>query len=78
VLEISAETCSDYVFGNGTIFLTPPADKCSVYPAKQRGWSIGMEVRDVGSGANVRPELHAQISRKRRRRYNGIWEHGCL
>jgi hypothetical protein len=34
--------------------------------AKQRGWSIGMEVRDVGSGANVRPEREAMLKAARR------------
>jgi hypothetical protein len=35
--------------------------------AKQRGWSIGMEVRDVGSGANVRPQREAMLKAARRR-----------
>jgi DNA invertase Pin-like site-specific DNA recombinase len=35
--------------------------------AKQRGWSIDMEVRDVGSGANVRPEREAMLKAARRR-----------
>ena len=35
--------------------------------AKQRGWSISMEVRDVGSGANVRPEREAMLKAARRR-----------
>jgi putative DNA-invertase from lambdoid prophage Rac len=35
--------------------------------AKQRGWSIGMEVRDVGSGANVRPQREAMLRAARRR-----------
>jgi putative DNA-invertase from lambdoid prophage Rac len=35
--------------------------------AKQRGWSIGMEVRDVGSGANVRPQREAMHKAARRR-----------
>src|SRR5450755_1321640 len=35
--------------------------------AKQRSWSIGMEVRDVGSGANVRPEREAMLKAARRR-----------
>src|ERR1035438_146555 len=35
--------------------------------AKQRGWTIGMEVRDVGSGANVRPQREAMLKAARRR-----------
>src|SRR5664279_1333092 len=35
--------------------------------AKQRGWSISMEVRDVGSGANVRPQREAMLKAARRR-----------
>jgi putative DNA-invertase from lambdoid prophage Rac len=35
--------------------------------AKQRGWIIGMEVRDVGSGANVRPQREAMLKAARRR-----------
>jgi putative DNA-invertase from lambdoid prophage Rac len=33
--------------------------------AKQRGWSIGMEVRDVGSGANLRPQRTAMLKAAR-------------
>jgi putative DNA-invertase from lambdoid prophage Rac len=40
--------------------------------AKQRGWSIGMEVRDVGSGANVRPEREAMLKAARRRELDVI------
>jgi hypothetical protein len=40
--------------------------------AKQRGWSIGMEVRDVGSGANVRPEREAMLKAARRRKLDVI------
>jgi hypothetical protein len=50
----------------GTV-VVPSADKWSVYPAKQRVWSIGIEVRDVGSGANVRPEREAMLKAARRR-----------
>jgi putative DNA-invertase from lambdoid prophage Rac len=35
--------------------------------AKQRGWNIGMEVRDVGSDANVRPQREAMLRAARRR-----------
>src|ERR1035438_6728956 len=40
--------------------------------AKQRGWSIGMEVRDVGSGANVRPEREAMPKAPRLRELDVI------
>ena len=40
--------------------------------AKQRGWSIGMEVRDVGSGANARPQREAMLKAARRRELNII------
>jgi len=35
--------------------------------AKQRGWTIVMEVSDVGSDANVRPEREAMLKAARRR-----------
>jgi putative DNA-invertase from lambdoid prophage Rac len=34
--------------------------------AKQRGWNIGMEVRDVGSGADVRPQREMLAAARRR------------
>jgi putative DNA-invertase from lambdoid prophage Rac len=40
--------------------------------AKQRGWGIGMEVRAVGSGANVRPEREAMLKAARRRKLDVI------
>jgi putative DNA-invertase from lambdoid prophage Rac len=40
--------------------------------AKQRGWAIGMEVRDVGSGANVRPKREEMLKAARRRKLDVI------
>jgi putative DNA-invertase from lambdoid prophage Rac len=40
--------------------------------AKQRGWSISLEVRDVGSGANVRPQREAMLKAARRRKLDVI------
>jgi putative DNA-invertase from lambdoid prophage Rac len=40
--------------------------------AKQHGWTIGMEVRDIGSGANVRPEREAMLKAARRRELDVI------
>jgi hypothetical protein len=35
--------------------------------AKQRGWIIAMEGRDVVSGANLRPQREAMLKAARRR-----------
>lgn len=38
---------------------------------KRRGWSIGMELRDVGSGANLRPKREGMLKAPRQRRFAG-------
>jgi putative DNA-invertase from lambdoid prophage Rac len=40
--------------------------------AKQRGWIIGMEVRDIGSGANLRPKREEMLKAARRRKLDVI------
>jgi len=40
--------------------------------AKRRGWSIGMEVRDVGSGANLRPKREEMLKAARQRKLDII------
>lgn len=40
--------------------------------AKRRGWTIGMEVRDVGSGANERPKREEMLKAARRRELDVI------
>lgn len=39
---------------------------------KRRGWSIGMEVRDVGSGANLRPKREEMLKAARQRKLDII------
>jgi putative DNA-invertase from lambdoid prophage Rac len=40
--------------------------------AKQRGWIVGMEVRDIGSGANLRPKREEMLKAARRRKLDVI------
>lgn len=40
--------------------------------AKQRGWVVDMEVRDVGSGTNVRPKREEMLKAARRRKLDVI------
>ena len=46
---------------------------------KQRGWSIDMGVRDVDSGADVRPEREAVRKAARRRELDkSLWSGGSI